>query len=135
MNEKAVVSKSGEVQHLDQQEKNTGCLTPPPQGYDGDQPGLLPPMGLCPLATLKSPEWQLHLLLSRRRGPQFLVYLTICNGTTSFTVGVCSSHCLGSFFPATARYHQGHSNLKSFGGSSVKGCLMLYRSWNLGLLQ
>lgn len=125
----------GGVQHLGQQEKDTGCLTSSLVGLDSDQPGLLPPvMGPCPLATLKSPEWQLHLLLSRSRQPQFLIYLTIGNGTTSFTAEVCGSHCLGSFFPATLRYHQGHSNLKSFGGYSVKGWLMLCRSWNLRLL-
>lgn len=67
--------------------------------------------------------------------PQFLIYLTICNGTTYFTVGVHGSRCQGSFFPAAVCYHQGHSDLKSFGGSSVKGWLMLCRSWNLRLLQ
>lgn len=104
-----------------------------PVGHDGFQPGFLPPiMHLCPLAILKSPEWQ---LLSRSRQPQFLIYLTICNGTTSFTVGVCGSHFLGPFFPATVHYYQGHSNLESSGGSSVKGWLMLCRSWNLRLLR
>lgn len=47
---------------------------------------------------------------------------------------VHGSHGLGPFFPATVHYHQGHSNLKSSGGTSVKGWLMPCRSWNLRML-